>query len=414
MAMLWSTKPLDMVLRLSLWLLACQLLAYGHWLPTNENQRNTLVYLLVVFLCKAWLLRRLEVFPGGREPGYRLAVTTGIFACAFFVILALRLGYGRAALFYGMGLLLMMELVLSLLRQQMEVVRYVLVPPASLTIPLPSTVQLRTLEKTTSSPHEVLVVEPEATMEPEWMRFVVRQSASGRRVISRRQLQEKITGKVMASDLSVVELESLEPRWFLLYAKRLLDMVMVLLLLPLALPAGLLVALLVRLETPGSPLFRQKRVGRGNKVFSMYKFRSMHNKLQDQARFASDEKDRITRVGRFIRATHLDELPQLFNVLRGDMSLIGPRPEQPAFVAEFEKEIPFYRYRHQLRPGITGWAQVCQGYADDTESTREKLSYDLFYIKHLSLWLDILILARTLRSVLFDRHPEKAARGRTE
>ena len=142
------------------------------------------------------------------------------------------------------------------------------------------------------------------------------------------------------------------------------------------------------------------RVGRNGKVFKLYKFRSMVHGLQAPGvHFAQAEDPRITRVGRVLRRTRLDELPQLWNVLRGEMSLIGPRPEQVLFVREFAATIPSYPYRHLVRPGLTGWAQVQQGYADSADSTRIKLSYDLYYVAHYSLALDLLIAAKTCKIV---------------
>src|SRR5690554_7341673 len=121
---------------------------------------------------------------------------------------------------------------------------------------------------------------------------------------------------------------------------------------------------------------------------------------KDGARFASTGDARITRVGRYIRKTRLDEIPQFINVLKGDMSLIGPRPEQRAFANTFEKVIPFYTYRHVVKPGITGWAQVVHGYAADADDTRVKIEHDFYYIKHFSLWLDILIVVKTIKTIL--------------
>ncbi len=119
-----------------------------------------------------------------------------------------------------------------------------------------------------------------------------------------------------------------------------------------------------------------------------------------ESKFATEEQARVTRIGKVIRKIRIDELPQFFNVLKGEMSLIGPRPEQESFVKKFEEEIPFYGYRHMVKPGITGWAQTVQGYADDTETTTQKLAYDLYYIKHLSFWLDMNIVIKTIRTML--------------
>lgn len=182
--------------------------------------------------------------------------------------------------------------------------------------------------------------------------------------------------------------------------KRLLDVATVIALAPLWLPLAAGVALAVRFDSKGPALYSQPRVGRDGHVFTLWKFRSMVHGLQAPGvHFAQAEDPRITRVGRVLRRTRLDELPQLFNVLMGHMSLIGPRPEQTAFVRDFATTIPCYPYRHLVRPGLTGWAQVQQGYADSADTTRIKLSYDLYYVAHYSLALDLLIAAKTVKTV---------------
>jgi len=183
-------------------------------------------------------------------------------------------------------------------------------------------------------------------------------------------------------------------------AKRLLDVATVIALAPLWLPLAVGVGLAVRFDSKGPALYSQPRVGRDGHVFTLWKFRSMVHGLQAPGvHFAQAEDPRITRVGRLLRRSRLDELPQLFNVLMGHMSLIGPRPEQTAFVRDFAATIPSYPYRHLVRPGLTGWAQVQQGYADSADTTRIKLSYDLYYVAHYSLALDLLIAAKTVKTV---------------
>ena len=132
----------------------------------------------------------------------------------------------------------------------------------------------------------------------------------------------------------------------------------------------------------------------------MYKFRSMVKSSIPEHRFAEKMDKRVTRIGRLLRRLRLDELPQVWNVLRGDMSLIGPRPEQLEFTSRFDQLIPFYGFRHTIRPGITGWAQVMYGYAASDEQTRAKLEFDFFYIKHMSLWLDLVVLVKTFRTII--------------
>ncbi len=184
-------------------------------------------------------------------------------------------------------------------------------------------------------------------------------------------------------------------------AKRAMDVLMVLATAPLLIGVCAMVGLAVRLTSPGPALFSQMRVGRNGRPFRLWKFRSMrHQALDAPASFARANDERITPVGRFIRRWRLDELPQLYNVLLGNMSLIGPRPEQLAFVEAFATRIPAYTYRHLVRPGLTGWAQMQQGYADSEEGAAIKLSYDLYYVAHYSMALDLLIFYKTARIVL--------------
>jgi sugar transferase (PEP-CTERM system associated) len=171
------------------------------------------------------------------------------------------------------------------------------------------------------------------------------------------------------------------------------------------LPVMVLTALAVKLSSRGPVLFRQARVGRSGKVFILYKFRSMYANAEAQtgAVWASKDDPRVTPVGRWLRRTRIDELPQLWNVLLGDMSVVGPRPERPEFVKVLAEKIPYYRQRHCVKPGITGWAQINHKYGDSVEDTITKLEFDLYYIKHISPALDIYILFQTLKTVLTSR-----------
>jgi lipopolysaccharide/colanic/teichoic acid biosynthesis glycosyltransferase len=188
-------------------------------------------------------------------------------------------------------------------------------------------------------------------------------------------------------------------RW--LPGKRFFDTLLTLLTAPLWVPLGALVALYVKLADPGFSVFRQERVGFGGRIFTMYKFRTMDlDAERDGAQFAIEGDPRLIKGGSFLRKSRLDEIPQLWNVLRGDMSLVGPRAEQVPFVSEFRRQIPFYDHRHMVRPGITGWAQVNYGYADDEADTIEKLTYDLYYIKHMSPVMDLRIFWKSIWTVL--------------
>jgi len=184
-------------------------------------------------------------------------------------------------------------------------------------------------------------------------------------------------------------------------AKRVIDVGFALLGLAALGPLLALVAPLIRLESAGPVFYRQERLGRGGRPFTLLKLRTMVADAEpDGPVWASADDPRATGVGRWLRRTRLDELPQAVNILRGDMSLVGPRPERPAFVAQLAEAIPFYRARHAVRPGLTGWATIHQGYARSTEDALIKLQFDLYYIKHQSLLLDAYILLRTLAAVL--------------
>ena len=226
--------------------------------------------------------------------------------------------------------------------------------------------------------------------------------AAGCEVVTGPSLYESLQGRIPLTYLEgsgANRLPLAHAGTSLLYrsAKRISDIVLAslgLLFLGVVFP---LIALAVYLDSPGPIFYTQNRVGRGGRVFRAYKFRSMIPQAEATGRPAwAEEKDsRITRVGRLLRATHLDEFPQFVNILRGEMSAVGPRPERPAFVKELEQEIPHYQIRHAVKPGMAGWGLVKQGYAASKEDTVRKLEYDLFYIKHQSLWLDLVILLKT-------------------
>ncbi|WP_345194279.1 sugar transferase [Kistimonas scapharcae] len=186
--------------------------------------------------------------------------------------------------------------------------------------------------------------------------------------------------------------------------KRIVDILFVFLLAPVAIPICLITALLIKLESRGPVLFRQERTGLFNQLYTVIKFRSMAADAEKHgAQWASKNDMRITRVGKIIRKTRIDELPQLINVLKGEMSMVGPRPEREVFIDLLEKEIPYYRFRHAVRPGVTGYAQVYYPYGASVEDAVWKHKYDMYYIKHQTLWLDLKVLAKTVTTVLFGK-----------
>ena len=186
--------------------------------------------------------------------------------------------------------------------------------------------------------------------------------------------------------------------------KRVFDIIMAIIIGVMTLPVMAVAAIIVRLESPGPIIYSQDRVGENGKEFKVHKFRSMRNDAEkDGAKWAQVNDPRVTKFGNFMRKTRIDELPQLINVLKGEMSFIGPRPERMVFIKELEKEIPYYNLRHMVKPGLTGWAHVMYPYGASVEDARRKLEYDLYYIKHHSLYLDLMIMFMTFKTVVFGK-----------
>jgi len=231
---------------------------------------------------------------------------------------------------------------------------------------------------------------------------------SGIEVTDAPSFYEQVTGKLL--------LESITPGWFIFSNgfkvtrparafKRIFDKILSCFGVLVSLPLFPIIALAIKATSPGPVLFRQVRTGKHEKEFVLYKFRTMRTDAETNtgAVWAQKDDPRVTSVGKFLRKSRLDELPQLFNVLKGDMSFIGPRPERPEFVEKLKAQVPYYSHRHFVKPGITGWAQIKYPYGASVEDALEKLRYDLYYIKNLSITLDILIFFETIKVILFSR-----------
>ncbi|MCQ9618269.1 sugar transferase [Paenalcaligenes niemegkensis] len=244
------------------------------------------------------------------------------------------------------------------------------------------------------------VVADLAHLSEPWQRFVTHCVLDKIAVYDSSVVFEAITGRSRIMRMAENNLGALLPSTSYLVVKGLLEWLVVFLSLPITLPIMAITAIAIKLDSPGPVLYKQTRVGQGNKEFLIYKFRSMYCEDNAPARFAESEDPRVTRIGAIIRRYRIDELPQFLNILKGEMSLVGPRPEQPTFAKHFDDALAFYSYRHVVKPGITGWAQVRQGYAADTDDTQFKIEHDFYYIKHASVYLDIYILLLTAKTVL--------------
>ena len=259
------------------------------------------------------------------------------------------------------------------------------------------------LDSTTLEPPNIdaFVATPEEITSPAFASLMEQLAIRKIPILTDTIYHEQITGRIDLDRLDAIDFIQLRPLRRYMLLKRFFDVIIALIGIVLALPLMLIVALMITIESRGGVIFTQQRIGEGGKEFTMYKFRSMRQDAEASgAKFATTNDSRITSFGRFLRKFRIDELPQLINVLNGSMSLIGPRPEQKVFVDELAKNVPFYSYRHTVRPGITGWAQVMQGYADDVSSNSIKLSYDLFYIKNQSLMMDFVIFFKTIKTIL--------------
>jgi sugar transferase (PEP-CTERM system associated) len=231
---------------------------------------------------------------------------------------------------------------------------------------------------------------------------------SGIEVLDGNSFYEILTGKL--------DVEQINPGWLIFsegfqtspvkrFFKRLADIFLAGVLFISFLPLALVVAVLIKIDSKGPVIFSQERVGQGRKIYSVHKFRSMISNAEEKSGpvWAKNRDDRVTRVGRVIRKLRIDEIPQLWNVLKGEMSFVGPRPEREFFVNQLEKQIPYYPERFSVKPGITGWAQVCYPYGSTVEDAIQKLNYDLFYIKNLSILMDLMIVLKTVKTVILGR-----------
>ncbi|CAM5785234.1 UDP-N-acetylgalactosamine-undecaprenyl-phosphate N-acetylgalactosaminephosphotransferase [Castellaniella caeni] len=375
------------------------------WTRLDGVRINTLWVVALSFLLVMLMLRRLSRFSGGSIIAHIAPVASSVFLLAFAGLFFTRSDYSRPVLLTAYVLCLLWCYAGYFIGRRYRRVKLAVLPmspPCTLASAPNLEIRHLTQPDLQGVRYDAIVADlRSADMTPQWERFLAQCILAHIPVFHVRQVMEGITGRVTIDHLSENEVGTLLPSQLYTVCKRLIDVAAVLLVLPVALPLMAATAIAIRLDSPGPALFLQNRVGLGNRDFCIYKFRSMRVDAEAAgARLASDCDDRITRAGAFIRKTRLDELPQLWNVLKGDMSLIGPRPEQRVFVDQFDAEIPFYIYRHVVRPGITGWAQVMQGYASDADATRVKIQHDFYYIKHFSLWLDILIIFKTVRIVL--------------
>ena len=372
----------------------------------SSSSVNTLVMTAAAVLFGYRMFRRLTRYPGVMAASYILPSLVVAFMGVFAVVLFGRLDYSRAYLAASFLVAVFWFHLIHFWAARRNVPHFLLLPFGDATS-LRNLPQARWTDARTPgvkrSKLSGIVADLRAEIPPRWQAFLADSAITGTPVYHIKQVREALTGRVEIEHLSENNLGSLMPNGLWMNTKRVLDLLAAVLLSPLWVTLWGLTALAVRLDSPGPVLFKQRRMGFGGRPFTVLKFRTMtHREVnEDREEAVTREADpRITRVGSFLRRTRLDELPQVVNVLRGEMSWIGPRPEAMPLSSYYQDELPFYRYRHIVRPGITGWAQVNQGHVASLDAVTEKLHYDFYYIKHFSAWLDILIAMRTVRVVL--------------
>ncbi len=351
-------------------------------------------------------IRRLGLYPGAGVQKYIIPTLVILYALVFGTIALLRLEYSNTVLVLGFLGTLFARYGIASLNTYGTQRLHAIVPGGRVGIvgKLPGLIAMKLdRPELPSATRAVIIADLHHDHAPEWERFLAECAINGVPVYHYKQLWEALTGKVQMEHLSENSFGALIPGNGYRKAKRLGDLLLSLVLLPLILPIMAITALCIRLDSAGPVFFRQERMGYRGRPFRVLKFRTMtttHDGKDRNASMTMTDDQRITRLGAFLRRTRLDELPQVWNVLRGEMSWIGPRPEAVALSEWYEGELPFYRYRHIVRPGISGWAQVNQGHVCSLEEVDDKLQFDFYYIKNISYWIDLLIFFRTFRVIL--------------
>ncbi|MHB0775263.1 exopolysaccharide biosynthesis polyprenyl glycosylphosphotransferase [Halomonas sp. WWR20] len=377
---------------------------WGFWEYLPSIRTNTLFAIGTSFVVIFFTLRRLIRFPGAHTSAYIIPTVTIVFLLAVAVLFFMRWGYTRQVLFSAYLLSMAWFFAGYLLGRRYRRLKLAVVPFGE-TLQLQGTerVELRWLEipDVSGVRFDSIVADLRAKdLGPEWEKFLAQCTLSGIPVYHIRQIQESMTGRVQIEHLSENMFGSLLPSSIYSVCKRVMDLVGAVLLLPILSPLLLITAIAIKAESRGPVLFIQDRMGYRGVPFRVYKFRSMLLGQEGSGYTECVDDPRITRVGKVIRKYRIDELPQLLNIIKGEMSFIGPRPESMELSEWYEKEVAFFSYRHIVRPGISGWAQVEQGYAAQIDGMTAKLQYDFYYIKHFSLWIDVLIFFKTIKTIL--------------
>lgn len=366
----------------------------------------------LAFVAGYYLHRQLGSFPGVQSGTHILFSVFMPFATMAVLFLLLRLEYSRFIFLASFATSLAWLIAIHFVTRRTITQRVAIVPGGQAdSLARLGGVEWHVLLEPPKDigPISAVAVDLRHNLGANWQRFLVRCSLAGKPVYHSKHLTESLTGKVQIEHMSENNFGSLLPNLAYLKVKQIIDWLIALAALPFFLLISLVVVPLVVANSGWPALFVQERIGYQGRKFRVFKFRTMTASADQgdaglsprEAAMTKERDSRITATGRFLRKYRIDELPQIINILRGEMSWIGPRPEALTLSKWYEEELAFYPYRHVVRPGISGWAQVNQGHVTSSDQVLEKLHYDFFYIKYLSPWLDLLIALRTLRTVLF-------------
>jgi lipopolysaccharide/colanic/teichoic acid biosynthesis glycosyltransferase len=381
------------------------LMGIGMSQQAEEVVFNGALASLLAIIAGFLVIRRLLGVPLLQSYGYVALTFVSSFALAAIGLKFLRIEFSSPQFFLAMVIITGLSELFFYANRQWVPMKIVVVPGASPLAKLPEllvdSVQITVLSSVPPIDFDYSGVIADLTrdLEPKWERFLALAALRGVPVYHVKQFNESMSGRVVVDHLRENTLGAVVPSLIYPQFKRAIDFLVALLCLPVVATILGVCAILIKLDTPGPIFYCQRRAGFGGRPFTIFKLRTMtHNHGGEHYTLEGDK--RITRVGRFLRQYRLDELPQIINILRGDMSWIGPRPEAISLAEWYEREVPFYIYRHIVRPGISGWAQVHQGNVGEVDSARQKLEYDFYYIKHFSFWLDAVIVLKTVRAIV--------------
>jgi lipopolysaccharide/colanic/teichoic acid biosynthesis glycosyltransferase len=391
------------------------LLNPSHYFEFSPSRDYSLFAAFIALIDGIFIGQQFRTYPGVLGSAYVIPTNAAIYGLCLLIFMIFRLDYSRPVFILGGVLSTAWLYVVYYAVQRSRQITFCIIPcgnaPSLQSIPQ---VSWSLIENPNLCPTQLqnypdgVVADFSSGLSDDWQRFLAQCALAGVPVFDYRLVREGLTGKVKINSISENSLGTLLPNIVYLKFKRAFDSLLAILVLPALLPLLVVTAILIKLDSPGPILFRQSRIGARGKTFVCYKFRTMQAQSTEQFKSDADwleaaktkeNDDRITKLGGVLRKFRIDELPQILNILKGEMSWIGPRPEAKLLSEWYENKIPFYSYRHVVPPGISGWAQVHQGHVTEVGDVGTKLQFDFYYIKNFSPWIDLIVLFLTIKVI---------------